>query len=74
MKLCTTNLVTTYVLRVDTKVESLDSSFKEFGELESLGIQPDEKSLCYSTLVLPSSRTEDTKFRCLGSSFIHYFP
>ena len=48
--LCTTNLVTTQVLRVDTQVEFLDKSLKAFWELESLGIQPDEKSLCDCTI------------------------
>ena len=38
----TTSLVTTHVLSVDTEV-SLDSDLKTFWELESLGIQPDEK-------------------------------
>ena len=53
MKLRTTNLVTTLVLRADMQVESLDNNLKAFWELESLGIQPDEKNLCDSTLGMP---------------------
>ena len=52
-KLCATNLVTTHVLRVDTQMESLDNSLKAFWELESLGIQPDEKNLCDSPFRVP---------------------
>ena len=53
MKLCTTNLVTTNVLRADTQVESLNNRLKAFSELEFLGIQPDEKTPCDSTLGMP---------------------
>ena len=52
-KLCATNFVTTHVLRVDTQVESLNNSLKAFWELESLGIQPDEKSHCDFTFDVP---------------------
>ena len=41
---CSTTLVTTHVLRVDTQVDTLDETLRAFWELESLGIQPDEKT------------------------------
>ena len=41
---CSTNLITTHVLRVDTQVDNLGNSLRAFWELESLGIQPIEKS------------------------------
>lgn len=53
LKSRTTSLLTTHVLRVDTQVDALDSSLKAFWELESLGIQPDEKSPCESSLSVP---------------------
>ena len=52
-ELHTTNLVTTHVLRVDTEEDPLDNSLKAFWELESLGIQPDEKNVCEPSFSIP---------------------
>ena len=43
---CSTNLVTTHVLRVDTQPDPLDDRLRAFWELKSLGIQPNEKPMC----------------------------
>ena len=59
--LCSTNLVTTHVLRVDTQPDPLDSCLKAFWELESLGIQPFEKTQydeAYSTIKFKEGRYE----------------
>jgi hypothetical protein len=40
-----TNLVTTHVLRVDVEPDALNDQLRAFWELESLGIQPNEKSV-----------------------------
>ena len=42
-KQCSTNLVTTHVLRVDTEPDSLNDQLESFWELEALGIQLNEK-------------------------------
>ena len=42
---CSTNLVTTHVLRVDVQPDPLSEQLRAFWELESLGIRPDEKSV-----------------------------
>ncbi len=47
---CSTNLVTTHVLRVDTQPEPTDDSLRAFWELESLGIQPDERTVYDDTV------------------------
>ena len=42
---CSTNLVTTHVLRANTQPDHLVDRLKAFWELESLGIQPNEKTM-----------------------------
>ena len=42
---CSTNLVTTHVLRVDMQSDPTDDRPRAFWELKSLGIQPDEKTM-----------------------------
>ena len=42
---CSTNLVTTHVLRVGAQPDPLNEQLRAFWELESLGIQPNEKSI-----------------------------
>ena len=53
---CTTNLVTTHVLRVDVQPDALNDQLRAFWELESLGIQPNEKSVY-------DNSSESIKFR-----------
>ena len=42
---CSTNLVTTHVLRIDAQPDPLNDQLRAFWELESLGIHPNEKSM-----------------------------
>lgn len=46
MNQCSTNLIITHVLRADTQTDSLGDQMRAFWELESLGIQPNEKPMC----------------------------
>ena len=58
---CSTNLITTHVLRVDTQPDPLNDQLRAFWELESLGIQPNEKSMyddSRSTIKLREGRYE----------------
>ena len=42
---CSTNLVTTHVLRIDAQPDPLNNQLRAFWELESLGINPNEKNM-----------------------------
>ena len=58
---CSMNLVTTHVLRVDTQPDPLNDQLRAFWELESLGIQPNEKTMyddCNSNIKFREGRYE----------------
>ena len=55
------NLVTTHVLRFDTQPDPLNDQLRAFWELESLGIQPNEKTMyddCNSNIKFREGRYE----------------
>ena len=70
---CSTNLVTTHVLRVDAQPDPLNDQLRAFGSLNHWEYDQMRKTYMMTPAVTSSSEKADMRYHCIGNSFkTHY--